>query len=71
MGALICPADLAGLLVYLAQVCRIAFSRGPTHLESWTYALFVVLSKFAEFLGILTFWWRKLHGQPVTLIEYK
>jgi hypothetical protein len=58
-------------LAYFVQVFRIAFSRGPTRSQSWIYALFIMLAKPAEFLGILKFWWRKLHGQPATLIEYR
>ena len=71
VGAAIDPAALAGTLAYFFQVFRIAFSRGPTSSQSWTYALFVMLSKPAEFIGILKFWERKLLGQTTTLIEYK
>ena len=71
VGALIHPAVLGGALTYFVQVFRIAFSRGPTRSQSWTYALFMMLAKPAEFLGILKFWWRKLRGQAATLIEYK
>jgi len=71
VGALIHPAALVAGLAYAIQIFRIALSRGPTSSQSWTYALFVVLAKPAEFLGIITFWRRKLHGEVATLIEYK
>jgi GT2 family glycosyltransferase len=71
IGTLVHPAALGGVLVYFVQVCRIAFGRGPTSSQSWTYALFVTAVKFAEFQGILKFWWRQWRRQRVTLIEYK
>jgi GT2 family glycosyltransferase len=71
LGALIHPAAISGVLIYLAQVCRIAFVRGPTALQSWTYAVFITLAKFGELQGILKFCWRFWRGQSVELMEYK
>jgi len=71
LGALIHPAILWGALTYFLQICRIAVARGPTLSTSWKYALFASLAKFAEFQGILKFWWRQWVRQPATLIEYK
>jgi GT2 family glycosyltransferase len=70
LGALLHPIALAAALAYPVQVCRVAFARGPARSESWTYALFMMLAKFAECQGILRFWlqWDR---QVVTLIEYK
>src|SRR5258708_7050002 len=70
-GAAIYPAALGGALVYVLQTCRIAFARGPTSSRSWTYGLFIMLAKFAEFQGIIKFYWRLWHRQANTLIEYK
>jgi GT2 family glycosyltransferase len=71
LGALVHPAALCGVLVYFVQMCRIAFARGPTSSQSWTYALFVTVVKFAELQGILKFCWRQWRRQHITLIEYK
>lgn len=70
LGALLHPIALAAALAYPLQVGRVAFARGPARSKSWTYALFMMLAKFAEFQGILRFWlqWDR---QVVTLIEYK
>jgi GT2 family glycosyltransferase len=72
LGTLVHPAALVGgVLIYFVQICRIAFGRGATSSQSWTYALFVTAVKFAELQGILKFWWRQWRRQHVTLIEYK
>jgi GT2 family glycosyltransferase len=71
LGALIHPAALLGALVYVLQIFRIAFARGATSSHSWTYALFVMLAKPAEFQGILKFCWRRWHRGAATLIEYR
>jgi GT2 family glycosyltransferase len=70
-GSVVHPAALLGALIYPLQICRIASLRGPTTADSWTYALFVVLAKFAEFQGIVKFLWRRWCGRAVELIEYK
>ena len=71
LGALIHPAALGGVLIYLFQLCRIAVARGPTNSQSWTCATFAMLAKFPEFQGLLKFFWHQLRRQTVTLIEYK
>jgi glycosyltransferase involved in cell wall biosynthesis len=71
LGILIHPAAIGGILIYVLQICRIAFAREPTSSQSWTYAIFMMLGKFASFQGILKLYWRQLHGQSATLIEYK
>jgi GT2 family glycosyltransferase len=71
LGILIHPVALAGTLAYFIQIYRIAFARGPTSSQSWTYALFMTLAKFAEFQGILKFYRRRWDRRVVTLIEYK
>jgi glycosyltransferase involved in cell wall biosynthesis len=70
-GALFQPIALTGALIYPFQICRIAIARGADSSESWTYALFMMLAKFAEFQGILTFHWRGLRRNTLELIEYK
>lgn len=71
LGIFIHPAVISGILVYPFQVCRIAYARGPTSSQSWWYAIFMTLGKFAELQGILKYYWRQLRGGAVTLIEYK
>jgi len=71
IGALMHPAVLATALIYPLQVCRIATARGPTSTDSWAYALFVTLAKFAELQGVLKFYWRGLRRKSVEWIEYK
>jgi len=70
-GALLNPTAFVAMLLYPVQVCRIAIARGPTSTESWAYASFMTLAKFAEFQGILTFFWRRLNRKSVKWIEYK
>jgi glycosyltransferase involved in cell wall biosynthesis len=71
LGALVQPIALMGLLVYALQICKIAFKRGPASAQSWTYAGFITLAKFAECQGILEYYWRRFIGRDVSLIEYK
>jgi GT2 family glycosyltransferase len=71
LGALIHATLLAATLVYPLQIARIASRRGPCSLESWTFALFVMLGKFPEFQGFLKFCWQCWHGRKIGLIEYK
>jgi len=70
-SALMYPTALVAVLIYPLQVLRIAIARGPTSSETWTYASFMTLAKFAEFQGILTFYWRRLNRISVKWIEYK
>jgi GT2 family glycosyltransferase len=71
VGAAIHPLALTGALAYLVQICRIAFARGPASSKSWTYGLFVMIAKFAEFQGLVTFYSRQWRRYATTLIEYK
>ena len=71
IGTLFYPGILWLVLVYPLQICRIALRRGPVNREPWSYALFVTLAKFAEFQGIVKFYWRHWLGQKTELIEYK
>ena len=70
-GALMHPVALAAALIYPLQVCRIAVARRPISSNSWAYAFFTTLAKFAEFQGVLKFYWRRLQHRPSELIEYK
>lgn len=65
------PGFLLLYLAYALQWVRIAVRFGPRHSRSWIQALFVVLSKFPEALGVLEYGWRWLLRKPARLIEYK
>jgi glycosyltransferase involved in cell wall biosynthesis len=70
-GTLIHPAVIGGALIYPIQISRIAILRGADVAQNWTYALFVMLAKFAELQGILKFYWHRWCRHTVGLIEYK
>jgi GT2 family glycosyltransferase len=66
------PWGLALLAAYPLQTIRLA--RGgqrPTRRENWWRAFFLVLGKFPEMLGVLTYLARRLQGGEARLIEYK
>ena len=62
---------LAMLLVYPAQVVRLAVRGTRTLKENWLHALFLVLCKFPEATGQLNFFYNRLAGRTARLIEYK
>jgi glycosyltransferase involved in cell wall biosynthesis len=68
---IITPAALACALAYPLQIIRIACKRGALLPESWYYAFLMTVCKFAEFEGILKFYWHQLGGRSTGLIEYK
>jgi GT2 family glycosyltransferase len=71
LAAIISPAAFACALAYPLQIIRVALARGVRSSQSWKYALLMIVAKFAEFQGILKFYWRQLIRQNAALIEYK
>lgn len=70
-GALLHPAlGAAGFAVYAAQIARVALRTGPTRAFSWRYGALMVISKFAEFQGLIRFL-RRQGAKPASSIEYK
>ena len=65
VGAVIAPAAAMAVLVYPAQVVRLARRGG------WTWALFSVLGKFAEARGVAGYWLGRMRGRRRGLIEYR
>lgn len=65
VGALLTPWALLLLLVYPAQILRLARRAG------WAGAAFLVFGKVPEALGALSYARRRLAGRPTRLIEYK
>jgi len=59
------------LLVYPAQIIRLALNGKRSVRENWWGALFLVLGKFPETNGQLKFLYNKLAGRTARLIEYK
>lgn len=62
---------LAMLLIYPAQVIRLALSGTRSVKGNWWRALFLVLGKFPEAMGQLIFLYNRLAGKTARLIEYK
>jgi len=62
---------LAVLLIYPAQVVRLALRGARPTRENWLRALFLVLGKFPEAIGQLNYIYNRLSGKTARLIEYK
>jgi GT2 family glycosyltransferase len=70
-AALIHHFALAAALIYPAQVIRVAWRRGPGLVNSWSYAGFMLIGKFAEFQGVSKFYWALVSGRASRQIDYK
>ncbi|MBC7605082.1 MAG: glycosyltransferase family 2 protein [Ramlibacter sp.] len=60
----------AGYAVLGARIARHRLALGDSQADSWLYARFVVLAKFAEALGLIKFYLNRIAGQ-FRIIEYK
>jgi hypothetical protein len=72
--ALIAAIGVFGLLtfaVYPIQVVRLALRGTRSTRENWLRAVFLVLGKVPEMLGLLQFYARRMLGRQPRLIEYK
>lgn len=70
MAAVLGPLALCLLLVYPAQILRLARRYGGTK-GAWEQAIFLSLGKFAESAGVMEYWARRLTGRQAGIIEYK
>jgi GT2 family glycosyltransferase len=70
-GMTVSAAWLLALLVYPAQILRLALRGNPAGLRRWQSAFFLTLGKFPECQGVLTFHLNRLRGHRTGLIEYK
>jgi len=70
-GTAVSPWSLALLFAFPAQVIKIAFSSRLTGSTAWWSALFLVLAKFPEALGFISFHAKRILRKSGTLIEYK
>ena len=59
------------LSVYPFNIARIALRDSPSTRQSWDYAYFMSLGKFAEAMGVIRFYTLRLSKTPASLIEYK
>lgn len=66
-GLFVSPWALVLLLAYPAQIARLVLRQGMRPVS----AAFMVLGKIPEAYGVLTWIWRRLKRQEVTLIEYR
>jgi GT2 family glycosyltransferase/LmbE family N-acetylglucosaminyl deacetylase len=62
---------LWAFLVYPLQVVRLSLRDTRSARESWLRALFLVIAKFPEMLGIMRFHLRRAFGLQSRLIDYK
>ena len=65
------PWFLAMLLIYPLQIARLALRGKRSRQVNWWRAFFLVIGKFPEALGQVKYFYRKLMGNKVRLIEYK
>lgn len=71
VGMVVHPASLLLLLVYPLLLVRIYAGSRVTRQWRGPYAMFMVLSKFAEFQGIMKYVWDFVVGRRSAIIEYK
>ena len=71
LSALAKPITIVAALIYPLQITSIALRSGAKMWRPWTFALFITVAKFAEFEGILKYFWRRWRGNAGALIEYK
>jgi len=65
------PLALVGVLIYPAQVVRLALRGDANRRETWEEAFFSMLIKFPETFGALEYGLGRLRRRPSQLIEYK
>jgi len=71
LGTFIDASALALVSIYPLQIGRIAFRRGPTLSDSWAYAWFMMLGKFAALYGLFKWAQARLANKSAASIEYK
>lgn len=71
IGLFVSPLGFLLLLAYPAQVVRMAARDGWRDRAAWEFALFGVLGKFPETVGVVEYRLGALAGRRARLIEYK
>ncbi len=54
--------------VHIVRGCR---KRGWASGDAWVYGFFTVISRFPTLQGLLEYYWRRIRGRAMTIIEYK
>jgi GT2 family glycosyltransferase len=54
--------------VHIVRGCR---KRGWASGDAWVYGFFTVISRFPVLQGFLEYYWRRIRGRAMTIIEYK
>jgi GT2 family glycosyltransferase len=65
---------LALLCLYglqMAHIARDCQRRGWTAQEARSYGFFTVIARFPALEGLIAYYWRRLRGRAMTIIEYK
>ena len=63
---------LAGYLVLFWRTERFyRLVRGWPAADARLYGAFCVVGKFPQTVGIMKYWWRRIRGTPVRIIEYR
>jgi len=62
-GAFVHPLALSAAVLYPVQIVRVAVRQGAAHRSAWAYSLYMMLGKFAEFVGAVQFLRRRWHGK--------
>lgn len=70
-AALLNPLFLGLLLIYPLQIVRVALREPLTGSKGWWRAAFLILGRFPEGLGLLSFHFNRVLGKRGVLIEYK
>ena len=55
-------------LVHIVRGCRL---RGWEAKDARAYGFFTVISRFPALQGLLEYYWRRVRGRTMTIIEYK
>lgn len=69
--AVLVPFGWALLLIYPLQVLRLGLRYRTDGPVPWMRALFAMVGKFPEALGVVEFHWNRLRGRRTGLLEYK
>ena len=71
VGTLCYPPLIAAITIYIIQILRIGLRDAHKGNDGLLYGMFLMLGKFAEFLGIIKFVVARIGGREQGLIEYK
>ncbi len=70
-GLMLDPLIFLALLVFPAQIARIALRDRPVNSDSWIYGALLMAQKPWEAAGVMQYWLGRISGKRNALIEYK